>query len=79
MGHGALWFAPGRISKSLLGFLVLEGVEERDALLNRGLRFRSATRGKTHFAKLVRRRGRQGVRAGRCGLKSEKIAEQANS
>ncbi len=53
--RGALWFAAGRAGKGLLGFLVLEGVEERDGLFDGGLHFRSATRREIHFAELIGR------------------------
>src|ERR1700676_4107843 len=72
---GALWFLGGRDGKSLLGFLVLERVEERDALFDRGLHFRGATRGEIHAAELIRRRGRQGIRSESRGLKSKKEEE----
>src|SRR5467141_3695729 len=70
--YGALRVAGGRISKSLLGFLVLEGVEERDGFFDRGLHFRGATRREIHFAELLRRRGRQGICSDSRGLKSKK-------
>src|SRR5229473_1644913 len=79
VGHGALWFTGGRIGKSFLGFRILERMKERDALFDRGLRFRSATRGETHFAELIGRRSRQGIRSKGCELKSEKIEEQPES
>src|SRR5882724_216784 len=59
-GHG---FAPVRdgafrvasrgVSKSLLGFCVLERVQEGEAFFERGLHFRGATRREIHFAKLA--------------------------
>src|SRR6202521_3910210 len=42
IGHGALWLAGGRGVKSLLRFRVLERVEQRDALFDRGLHFGGA-------------------------------------
>src|SRR5467141_4376888 len=74
--YGALRFAGGRISKSLLGFLVLERVEERDALFDRGLHFRDATRREIHVAELIGRRGRQGIRPERGGWEGERNEEQ---
>src|SRR5258708_34975570 len=68
---GAFGFAGGRGGKSLLGFLVLKRVEERDALFDRGLHFRGATRREIHVAELIRRRGRQGISSKRWGLRSE--------
>src|SRR5712664_1306257 len=79
VGDGALWFTSGRIGKSFLGFRILERVEERDALFDCGLHFRRATCREIHFAELIGRRSRQGIRSKGCELKSEKIEEQPES
>jgi len=63
VGHGAFRVARSGVGKRLLGFLVLEGVEERDALFDAGLHLGGATRGEIHFAELVRQRSGQGIRA----------------
>src|SRR5580704_15777709 len=69
---GALWFACGRIGKSLPGFRVLEGVQERDAFFDYGLHFRTATRRELYVTKLIGRRCGQGIRLKGRRLKSEK-------
>ena len=74
--NGALRVAGGCFGKSLLGFRVLEGVEERDALFDRGLYFRGATRREIHFAELIGRRGGRSIRSKRCGLKSKNKKKQ---
>ena len=76
---GALRFAGGRVGKGLLGFRVLEGVQERDAFFDRGLHFRGATRREIHFAELIGRRGGQAIRPKRCGLQSKNKEEQPES
>src|SRR5437879_4387763 len=76
MGHGALWFLGGHVGKGLLGFHILERVQEGDALFDKGLDVRGATGGEIHFAKLVRRRGGCGIRANCRSLKSNKNEEQ---
>ncbi len=73
---GAFGFAGGRVGKSLLGFLVLERVEERHTLFERGLHFRGATRREIHVAELIGRRGRQGIRPERGGWEGERNEEQ---
>src|SRR5216683_7550240 len=55
MRHGALRVARRCLCKSLLGLLVLERVQERDAFLNCGLHVGGATRREIHFAKLIGR------------------------
>src|SRR5216683_1724892 len=69
--RGALWFAAGRAGKGLLGFLVLEGMEEREAFFDGGLHLGGATRGEIHFTELIQRRGGQAVRSQSCRLNSE--------
>ena len=70
-GHGAFRVALSGFGESLFGLLVLEGVEERDAFFDRGLHVCHAARGEIHFAKLIARRGRQGVCPESHGLKCE--------
>ncbi len=69
--YGALWFFGRSVGKGLLGFLVLEGVQEGDASLDRRLDVRGATGGKIHFAKLIRQRGGCSTRANCRSLKSK--------
>src|SRR5260370_19483123 len=69
--QGALRLFGWGVGKRLLGFLVLEGVQECDASLDRGLDVRGATGGEVHFAKLVRQRGVCSTRANCRGLKSK--------
>jgi hypothetical protein len=75
---GALWFARGRGGERLLGFRVLERMQERDASFDHGLHFRGATRWEIHFAKLIGRRGGQGIRSKRRGLKSQEEEQPDN-
>src|SRR5437899_7267856 len=77
MGHGALWFFGCSVGKGLLGFLVLEGMQEGHGLFDRGLH--GATGGEIHFAELVRRRGGCGTRANCRSSKSDKKDEQSES
>src|SRR2546423_11797799 len=74
--YGALRVAGGCFGKSFLGFRVLEGVEECDALFDRGLHFRGATRREIHFAELIGRRGGRSIRSKRCGVKSKNKKKQ---
>src|ERR1700687_4359988 len=73
--YGALRFAGGRFGKSFLGFRILERVEERDALFDRGLHYRGATRREIHVAELIGRRGGQGICSKRGGWKSKNKEE----
>src|SRR5260370_31977937 len=55
MRHCALRVARRCLCKRLLGLLVLERVQERDAFLNCGLHVGGSTRREIHFAKLIGR------------------------
>src|SRR5438067_12587541 len=75
-GHGAFRIARRGVRESLFGFLVLEGMEESDALFDRGLHVRCATRREIHFAKLIGRRDRRSVRPKSRSWKGEKRKKQ---
>jgi len=77
MGDGALWFAGGGVSKSLLRLLVLERMEERDALFDSGLNRGGATGGKIDFAELIRARRGNRIRTKWGRGKSENRDEHA--
>jgi hypothetical protein len=76
VGDGALWLAGGCVGKRLLGFFVLERMEERDGFFDGGLHLCGAAGGEIHSAELIGRGGGQGVRSENRGLKSEKKEQQ---
>src|SRR5216684_4272771 len=78
--RGALWFAFGGVGKSLLGFLVLKGMEERDGFFSRGLHGGGAIRREIHFAELIGWfRAGQGIRLEPQGWQGERNEEQPKS
>src|SRR5215469_17502311 len=56
-GHGAFRIARRGFDKGLFGFLVLEGVEQRDAFFDGGLHVARAAGREVYLAKPIRRRG----------------------
>ena len=68
--YGALWIAGGCDGKAFLGWRVLERVQQRDALFDRGLDFRRATGREIHLAEL------SAIRSRRARFESKKKDEQ---